>query len=121
MIDHVTVSIRNLKKSRAFYVKALKPLGFGVMMEFKNFSAFGENQKPTFWLKQAKPVTVPQHIAFAAKTRKAVDAFYKAALKAGGKDAGAPGVRAHYHPGYYGAFVLDPDGHPIEAVCHVER
>lgn len=110
MIDHVTVSIRNLKKSRAFYVKALKPLGFGVMMEFKNFSAFGENQKPTFWLKQAKPVTVPQHIA-----------FYKAALKAGGKDAGAPGVRARYHPGYYGAFVLDPDGHPIEAVCHVER
>ena len=118
MIDHLTVSVRNVKKTKAFYVKALKPLGYAPRMEFPGVVGFGDKLKPYFWIKQAKVVTAPQHVAFIAKTRAAVDAFYKAALKAGAKDDGPPGVRAHYHAHYYGAFVIDPNGHPIEAVCH---
>ena len=118
MIDHFTLSVRNGEKSCAFYLKVLKPLGYGLVMEYPGTWAFGEKRKPYFFLKQAKPVTTPQHIAFQAKTRKAVEAFYRAALKAGAKDAGGPGLRPLYHSKYYGAFVIDPDGHPIEAVCH---
>ena len=119
MIDHFTLSVANHKKSRAFYVKVLKPLGYGPKREFPEVTGFGDARKPYFWIKQATPVTSPQHIAFQAKDRKAVDAFYKTALKAGAKDDGAPGVRKQYHPNYYGAFVIAPDGHPIEAVCHL--
>ena len=117
MIDHLTLSVRDYARSRAFYVAALAPLGFGVKREFPLLCGFGDT-RPYFWVKQAKPNTTPQHIAFVAKNRAAVRAFYKAALKAGAKDDGAPGVRKEYHPNYYGAFVIDPDGHPIEAVCH---
>lgn len=120
MIDHFTLTVRSGKKSRDFYSKVLKPLGYGLRMEFEGLFGFGDT-RPYFWIKQGKRITTPQHIAFAAKTRAAVNAFYKAARAAGAKDAGAPGVRAHYHPGYYGAFVIDPDGHPIEAVCHKSR
>ena len=118
MIDHFTLTVKNGKKSAAFYTKALKPLGYGLTMKWQKLWGFGDARKPYFWLKEGKPATPPQHIAFVAKDRKAVDAFHKAALKAGGKDEGAPGLRPEYHPSYYGAFVIDPDGHPIEAVCH---
>ena len=118
MIDHLTLSVRDFDVSRAFYLKVLEPLGYGVKKEFPKVCGFGDARKPYFWIKQASPATTSQHIAFQAKDRAAVDAFYKAALAAGAKDDGAPGVRKDYHPNYYGAFVIDPDGHPIEAVCH---
>ena len=118
MIDHLTVTVRDLKKTRAFYLKALAPLGCSLKMEFPGFIGFGDARKPYLWFKQGKPVTAPQHLAFTAKTRAEVDGFYKAAIKAGAKDAGKPGVRPHYHANYYGAFVIDLNGHPIEAVCH---
>ena len=117
MIDHLTLSVRDFALSRAFYLKVFEPLGYSVKREFPNICGFGD-RKPYFWIKQAPVPTTPQHIAFQAKDRPAVDAFYKAALAAGAKDDGAPGVRKEYHPHYYGAFVIDPDGHPIEAVCH---
>src|SRR5262249_36193009 len=117
MIDHFTLTVRDFKRSRAFYEKALAPLGYQVSMQFKGFLGFGTRRKPYFWIKQGKP-TQAMHIAFVAKSRKAVDAFHAAALAAGAEDYGGPGLREHYHPAYYGAFVVDPDGHPIEAVCH---
>ena len=79
---------------------------------------YGIAPKPDFWVAEGTPNKPPVHIAFLAQSRKQVDEFYQAAIKAGGKDNGAPGLRAHYHPDYYGAFVLDPDGHNVEAVCH---
>ena len=118
MIDHLTMTVADAKKACAFYTRVLKPLGYRIKMKFENFYGFGDEVKPYFWIKQGRPVSRPQHIAFAAKTRKAVDAFYKAALAEGAKDAGAPGPRPHYHSRYYGAFVIDPNGHPIEACCH---
>ena len=118
MIDHLTLTVKNGKKSVAFYKAALKPLGYGLQMKWEKLWGFGENKKPVLWIKEAKPVTTPQHIAFYARDRKQVDGFYKAAIKAGGKDNGKPGLRAEYHPSYYGAFVIEPDGHPFEAVCH---
>jgi len=120
MIDHFTLTVRDIKASVAFYTSALKPLGYGVKMDFGDFVGFGDERKPYFWLKSGAGVTPsqPMHIAFAAKNRALVDAFHDAALKAGGMDDGKPGLREQYHPNYYGAFVLDLDGHPIEAVCH---
>ena len=119
MIDHLTVSVADLAASRAFYEQALAPLGYGVQMTFEEYCGIGAPHKPAFWLKQATPTTTPQHIAFVASSRGAVDAFYVAALAAGARDNGKPGLRADYHPSYYGAFVIDPlNGHPIEAVCH---
>jgi catechol 2,3-dioxygenase-like lactoylglutathione lyase family enzyme len=125
MIDHTGVAVSDPTKSRAFYEQALAPLGYKLLMEIpKQFTGgkvvlgFGEPDKPDFWINEGTPQTPPIHVAFRAKTRAEVDAFYKAALAAGGRDNGAPGPRPHYHPNYYGAFVLDPDGHNIEAVCH---
>ena len=119
MIDHLTVTVADMAASRAFYERVLAPLGYSVRMEYMNFIGIGNERKPYLWLKQAAPVTTPQHIAFKAPSREAVDAFHAAALAAGARDDGAPGVRAHYHEHYYGAFVVDPvNGHPIEAVCH---
>ena len=117
MIDHMTLSVRDFKAARKFYEATLKPLGYSVKREYPNLAGFGDT-RPYFWVKQSKVPTTPQHIAFVAKDRAAVRAFHKAALKAGGKDDGAPGPREIYHPHYYGAFVVDPEGHPIEAVCH---
>lgn len=112
-------------KSRNFYEKALAPLGYQVMTEIpKEFTdnkvvlGLGVPPKPDFWMVEGQPNTPRLHVAFRAETREEVDQFYKAALAAGGKDNGAPGIRAHYHKDYYGAFVYDPDGHNIEAVCH---
>jgi catechol 2,3-dioxygenase-like lactoylglutathione lyase family enzyme len=118
MIDHFTVTVADLKASRAFYEKVLAPLGYSVKSDYEIVLGFGDS-RPYFWLKHGAPATNPQHIAFKAASRAQVDAFHQAALEAGAKDDGAPGLREHYHPQYYGAFVIDPhNGHPIEAVCH---
>ena len=125
MIDHVGFPVSDYARAKAFYLKALAPLGYTLIMEVeqeteKGFAAagFGADGKPDFWIGGEGALGRPIHIAIIAKTRSAVDSFYQAALAAGGKDNGAPGIRAHYHPNYYGAFVRDPDGHNIEAVCH---
>jgi catechol 2,3-dioxygenase-like lactoylglutathione lyase family enzyme len=126
-LDHVSLTVSRYPRSVAFYEKALAPLGITKIMEFGEAGGFGTNGKPDFWIgtgpadfqtAEQLAVITPSHVAFVAKDRAAVDAFYRAALEAGGKDNGAPGIRAHYHPNYYGAFVLDPDGHNIEAVVH---
>jgi catechol 2,3-dioxygenase-like lactoylglutathione lyase family enzyme len=119
MIDHTGVIVGSFEASSRFYAAALAPLGYELLLEFHAFVAgFGEPGKPDFWIAQGEPNTPRIHVAFRADTRREVDAFYEAALGAGARDNGAPGLRAQYHPDYYGAFVLDPDGHNIEAVCH---
>jgi len=124
MIDHTGVNVSDFAKSRAFYAKALAPIGYELVKEFASpegniqVAGFGEPPKPDFWITNGKPNVPPIHVAFRVSSRALVEAFYAAAIAAGGRDNGGPGVRAHYHPGYYGAFVLDPDGHNIEAVCH---
>lgn len=117
MIDHVTVPVSDYAKSKAFYLAALKPLDYEMIMEFGEHGGMGVQGKPDLWIGKIDGCK-PTHIAFRAKDRVSVDAFYKAAMAAGGKDNGAPGLRPHYHQNYYGAFVFDPDGHNVEAVCH---
>jgi catechol 2,3-dioxygenase-like lactoylglutathione lyase family enzyme len=124
VLDHVSIAVRDLKRSIAFYEAALAPLGMKQLMAYGDDGegprhvGFGPDQKPIFWLGLGEPIAGYVHVAFQASDREIVDAFHKAALAAGGKDNGAPGLRPHYHPGYYGAFVLDPDGCNIEAVHH---
>lgn len=125
MIDHTGLQVTDPKKSRAFYEAALAPLGYAVLREIpleytggKVVLGMGVAPKADFWLTEGTPGAPRPHIAFRAKSHAEVDAFYEAALAAGGKDNGPPGPRPHYHERYYGAFVLDPDGHNIEAVCH---
>ena len=118
MIDHVILNVQDYRASRDFYAPTLAALGFEVVMEFDDGAAFGHGGKPEFWIAQREPVSGGTHVAFHVDVRTDVDAFHAAALAAGGRDHGAPGVREHYHPSYYGAFVLDPDGNNIEAVCH---
>jgi catechol 2,3-dioxygenase-like lactoylglutathione lyase family enzyme len=118
MFDHVGLNVTDKAKSKAFYEKALAPLGYAVVMDFPEGTGFGPEAKPIFWIARRKPVNTGVHVAFHCAKRKTVDAFYDAAIAAGGKDNGKPGIREHYHPSYYGAFVLDPDGNNIEAVCH---
>lgn len=117
MIDHISLKVRDLARSKAFYEAALAPLGYAVIMEFGVTVGLGAGRKPDFWLGVGE-ASGPMHIAFAAESREAVDAFHRAALAAGATDNGAPGPRPQYHPGYYGAFVLDPDGNNVEAVIH---
>jgi catechol 2,3-dioxygenase-like lactoylglutathione lyase family enzyme len=125
MIDHVGFPVSDYARSKAFYERALAPLGYGVVMEVGNNEmgapavGFGIGGNPDFWIGGEGNVGNPVHVAIVAKDRAVVDAFYTAALAAGGRDNGAPGLRPHYHPNYYAAFVLDPDGHNIEAVCHL--
>ncbi|MDR3513976.1 MAG: VOC family protein [Caulobacteraceae bacterium] len=125
MLDHISLAIADLARSRAFYDAAFAPLGIGVEMSVSAeesggaaFVGYGSDGRPYFWLAEASPASGPVHVAFTAADRAGVDAFYAAAIAAGGRDNGGPGLRPHYHPNYYGAFVLDPDGHNIEAVCH---
>ncbi len=125
MIDHTGVVVSDFDRSKTFYRKALTPIGYQLLLEFPaavtghtDVAGFGEPPKPDFWISRGTPNQPPVHIAFRVGTRAEVDAFYRAALEAGGTDNGAPGLRPHYHPDYYGAFVRDPDGHNIEAVCH---
>ena len=125
MIDHTGVSVGDFARSKAFYVRALAPIGYQLIMELSaavtggtDVAGFGVPPKPDFWIAAGKPNVPPVHVSFRVANRALVDAFYKAAIAAGGRDNGAPGLRPHYHANYYGAFVLDPDGHNIEAVSH---
>jgi catechol 2,3-dioxygenase-like lactoylglutathione lyase family enzyme len=126
MLDHVGFSVADFARSKAFYAQVLAPLGYGLVMEVSpeqtggtGHAGFGPPGRPQFWIGGSKPVQGQVHFAFVARDRAAVRAFYDAALAARGRDNGPPGLRPHYHPNYYGAFVLDPDGHNIEAVCHL--
>jgi catechol 2,3-dioxygenase-like lactoylglutathione lyase family enzyme len=126
MLDHIGVHVSDYALSKAFYTKVLAPLGGALAAEVsaeqtgsRAYAGFGTGGKPSFWI-SADPIAPLSaiHVAFVAPDRAAVDAFYHAALSAGATDNGPPGPRQHYHPDYYAAFVLDPDGHNIEAVCH---
>ena len=117
-IDHIGLSVKDYERSREFFSKALAPLGIALVMEIEGWAGYGRGGKPEFWFSAQPPVSLPMHIAFAAETRGQVRAFHVAALAAGGTDHGPPGIREIYHPHYYGAFVIGPDGHNIEAVCH---
>ena len=133
MIDHIGMPVSDLARATEFYAKALAPLGYGIVMEVSaaetghggavGFGAPGKEEdfqsgKPSFWIGEGEPLAGQIHVAFLAPSRAAVDAFYRAALAAGGKDNGKPGLRPHYHENYYAAFVLDLDGNNVEAVCH---
>lgn len=125
MIDHTGFGVSDPAKSRSFYEAALAPLGYRVLVELPLevtggvvVLGLGVPPKPDFWLHEGTPQTPRVHVAFRAENRAAVDAFYRAALAAGATDNGPPGPRPHYHEHYYGAFVLDPDGHNVEACCH---
>ncbi|MBX3272999.1 MAG: VOC family protein [Sandaracinaceae bacterium] len=128
MIDHLTLLVSDYERSKAFYLAALAPLGYELVMEvtremiptlpFPKSCGLGVGGKPDLWLRPEAGTLAPTHVAFRASSRAAVDAFHAAALAAGGVDHGAPGPRPQYHRGYYGAFVLDPDGYNVEAVIH---
>lgn len=126
MIDHVGFAVSDYERAKAFYARALAPLGYTLVMEVPAAAnpsdhpaaGFGADGKPDFWIGGEGRLDHPLHVAIVAKDRATVDAFHRAALAAGGRDNGAPGLRPHYHPNYYAAFVLDADGHNIEAVCH---
>jgi catechol 2,3-dioxygenase-like lactoylglutathione lyase family enzyme len=134
VIDHIGLHVRNVARATEFYLKALAPLGYGIVMQVSaeetgNGAALGfgapgpaedfQSGKPCFWIGEGGQASGPMHVAFAAPSRAAVDAFYAAALKAGGTHNGAPGLRPDYHANYYGAFVFDPDNNNVEAVCHL--
>jgi catechol 2,3-dioxygenase-like lactoylglutathione lyase family enzyme len=133
MLDHVSIRVANYDRSKKFYEAALAPLGYTLAMEIASGAGFRRGHIPSFWIKQGRSMGLALqvephdlagcggaavHIAFASDDRGTVDAFYSAALAAGGQDNGAPSLRPEYHPNYYGAFVLDPDGYNVEAVCH---
>jgi len=121
MIDHVSIGVRHIAAARRFYDAALKPLGFKCLSESASSLGYGE-ESPRFWVSATeRPVPADEksglHFCFAAKTRAAVDGFHAAALRAGGRDNGKPGVRPEYDKNYYAAFVVDPDGYRVEAYC----
>jgi catechol 2,3-dioxygenase-like lactoylglutathione lyase family enzyme len=120
MFDHIGLNVTDYSKSRAFYERALEPLGYHVVMasDERKGAGFGQDRKPEFWVSEREPVGTGTHVAFSCADRATVDAVYAAAIDAGGRDNGPPGLREHYHPTYYAAFVIDPDGNNIEAVCH---
>jgi catechol 2,3-dioxygenase-like lactoylglutathione lyase family enzyme len=120
MFDHVGVNVKDYPASRAFYERALAPLGYRVVMSYDDWKAagFGTDEKPEFWIAEREPYGMGTHVAFTCPDRATVDAFHDAALAAGAIDNGAPGLREQYHPTYYGAFVHDLDGNNVEAVCH---
>ena len=118
ILDHIGLSVGDYERSKAFFTAALAPLGIGLAMEVQGWAGFGRTGRPQFWFGAGEGAQKPMHIAFVAENRAQVRAFYEAALRAGAKDNGQPGIREIYHPTYYGAFVIGPDGHNIEAVCH---
>jgi catechol 2,3-dioxygenase-like lactoylglutathione lyase family enzyme len=125
VIDHTGLGVSDFVKSKEFYRKALGSIGYELLLEFPasvtggtNVAGFGEPPKADFWIGEGVPNAPRVHVAFRVSSRAIVDKFHAAALAAGGRDNGKPGMRPHYHANYYGAFVLDPDGHNIEAVCH---
>lgn len=118
MIDHVGLNVADYARSKEFYEQALAPIGYEIVMDFEGeATGLGVPGRPDLWLVRRDPVGFA-HIAFVVEERERVDAFHAAALGAGGTDNGGPGTREHYHPTYYAAFVLDPDGNNIEVVCH---
>ncbi len=117
MFDHISLPVGDLGKSRTFYTAALAPLGIEVIVDTAEWIAFGRSGRTRFWIGVGAAPARGAHLAFAAANRGEVRAFHNAALAAGGIDNGAPGLRPQYHPDYYGAFVFDPDGHNVEAVC----
>jgi catechol 2,3-dioxygenase-like lactoylglutathione lyase family enzyme len=120
MLDHVTIGVRDIERSKVFYDEALHPLGIErLYYDGATFAGYGVGKKAFFWIGQKDIPQTGVHVAFACKDRDTVNAFYAAAMAVGGKDHGQPGLRPQYHPNYFGAFILDPDGHNIEAVCHV--
>jgi len=119
MIDHIGIAVSDYDRSKQFYAKVLATLGMELVLEVKGWAGFGKKDKAEFWFGPDTTVQLPMHIAFAANSRKQVDEFYQTAIAAGASDNGKPGTREIYHPHYYGAFVIDPDGHNIEAVCHL--
>jgi catechol 2,3-dioxygenase-like lactoylglutathione lyase family enzyme len=118
VIDHVTLNVADLESTKAFYEQALKPLGYELAMEYLEGCGFGAPGKPDFFLAQRGEPSAPVHVAFVSPDRNTVHAFHEAALAAGGRDNGPPGLRRVYHEHYYGAYVLDPEGNNIEAVTH---
>jgi catechol 2,3-dioxygenase-like lactoylglutathione lyase family enzyme len=125
MIDHIGLAVADMGRAKAFYTSALQPIGIGVIMEVsaeetgaEAHAGFGADDKAFFWIGTGDKPKGGTHVAFTVGTRAEVDAFYRAAIAAGGRDNGAPGLRPEYHPHYYGAFVFDPDGNNVEAVCH---
>jgi catechol 2,3-dioxygenase-like lactoylglutathione lyase family enzyme len=118
MFDHIGFGVSDYAASKTFFLKALQPLGYAVVMEGPYGVGIGPAGKPLLWLSQSCETPAHLHLAFAASSRKQVEEFYRAAIEAGGKDNGPPGLRPHYHANYYGAFVIGPDGHNVEAVCH---
>jgi catechol 2,3-dioxygenase-like lactoylglutathione lyase family enzyme len=119
MLDHVTLGVSDIERSRKFYDEALGPLGIErLYAEGETASGYGAGRKAFFWISLRGSSQIGSHVAFAVEDWETVKRFHEAALAAGGRDNGQPGLRPHYHENYYGAFVLDPDGHNIEAVCH---
>ena len=125
MLDHIVFGVSNFARSKAFYEAALAPLGYTVTMQIsaegrhnRAYVGFGSESLAYFWIGDGDALKGQLHVAFMANDRAAVDAFYRAAIAVGGIDNGPPGLRTDYHPNYYAAFVLDPDGHNVEAVCH---
>jgi catechol 2,3-dioxygenase-like lactoylglutathione lyase family enzyme len=121
MIDHIIINVKDIAASRAFYLAVLGTLGYEIKMEFPEGIGFGKDGALPFWISAREPLHTGVHVAFNCTEIGSVDAFHAAALAAGGIDNGAPGPREIYHPDYYGAFVLDPDGNNIEAVCHLPQ
>ena len=118
IIDHIGITVSDYDRSKQFFCRALAPLGIQLVMEVEGWAGLGKGGKPKLWFGVGGQKQGPMHIAFIADTRDQVRAFHAAALAAGGTDNGPPGLREIYHPNYFGAFVLDPDGHNVEAVCH---
>jgi len=118
ILDHIGFNVSDLARSKAFYLRALAPLRIGIVLEGEGWAMFGRPGKPQFWIGSFGTLPGGIHVAFAAETRAQVRAFHEAALAAGGNDNGAPGLRPQYHADYYGAYVIAPDGHNVEAVCH---
>ena len=119
MLDHVTIGVSDVERSKKFYDRALRPLGIArLYAEAEQYAGYGISPKAFFWIGGRDAPQTGAHIAFTAQDRATVDRFHDEAIAAGGRDNGQPGIRPNYHPNYYGAFVLDPDGHNIEAVCH---
>jgi catechol 2,3-dioxygenase-like lactoylglutathione lyase family enzyme len=128
MIDHIGIGAKDFQASRHFYTTTLATLGISPIIEITADQSggyhgigYGRGDKPFFWLGNGGPRGTGMHVAFTAASRSHVDLFYSAALSSGGKDNGAPGLRPHYHPNYYGAFIYDPDGINVEAVCHSSK
>ena len=118
IIDHIGITVSDYDRSKQFFCRALAPLGIELVIEVEGWAGLGKGGKPELWFGVGGQKQSPMHIAFIADTRDQVRAFHAAALAAGGTDNGPPGLREIYHPNYFGAFVLHPDGHNVEAVCH---